>query len=364
MIVITTQCFPPDRGGIEALMGGLGNALHEAGHGVTVFADRVRTANAAAFAPPYAVHRFGGLRPIRRWWKAQRVSAFVRDNDVTGIFADSWKSVERLPALRAPIAVLVHGTEIPVSPSPSKRARIAATLGRAHAVVVNSQYTASVVRPYLADGDKRLHLVRPPIGPQAEPSDAARAAFGATIAGRAPVILTVARLEPRKGIDMIIAAMPAVLRVYPNALYVVAGDGADRERLQGLAAREGVAERVRFVGAVDGDNKAAIYAAADVFAMPSRRIGNSVESFGIAYLEAAWYGAPALAGNDGGAADAVSDGETGLLCDGADGPSVTETLLKLLDEKRRTTLGAAARARAHGPAQWAQSLPLYLNALR
>jgi phosphatidylinositol alpha-1,6-mannosyltransferase len=121
---------------------------------------------------------------------------------------------------------------------------------------------------------------------------------------------------------------------------------------------------VRFVGAVDGDIKAATFAAADVFAMPSRRIGNSVESFGIAYLEAGWYGAPSLAGNDGGAADAVSDGETGLICDGGNPDSVADALLQLLDEARRKPLGAAARARAHGSAQWASTLPAYLAALR
>jgi phosphatidylinositol alpha-1,6-mannosyltransferase len=155
-----------------------------------------------------------------------------------------------------------------------------------------------------------------------------------------------------------------VLSVHPNATYLIAGDGVDGERLKALAGATGVADRVRFVGPVDGATKAAIFAAADVFAMPSRRVGNSVESFGIAYLEAAWYGVPSLAGSDGGAADAVADGETGLICDGANADSVAKGLLKLLDETKRIALGACARARAHGPAQWARSLPLYLNALR
>ena len=364
MIVITTQCFPPDRGGIEALMGGLAGALHDAGHGVAVFADRVRTRDAVTFAPPYALQRFGGLKQLRQWWKARRIAAFVRDNDVTGIFADSWKSVERLTAVRAPLAVLVHGTEIPAAPSASKRARITAALARAHSVIVNSHYTASAVRPFLADGDKRVRIIRPPIGMQPEPSAAAREAMAAVVGKHTPVILTVARLEQRKGIDMVIRALPAVLKTHPNATYLVAGDGSDLARLKSLAESAGVADRVRFVGAVDGDIKAATFAAADVFAMPSRRIGNSVESFGIAYLEAGWYGAPSLAGNDGGAADAVSDGETGLICDGSNPDSVAEMLLKLLDEARRKPLGAAARARAHGPAQWASTLPAYLAALR
>lgn len=364
MIVITTQCFPPDRGGIEALMGGLAGALHEAGNEVAVFADRIRASGARPFAPSYSLRRFGGLRPLRNFWKARTVAAFVRDRNVTGVFTDSWKSAEFLPAISAPITVLVHGTEIPDAPSPRKRARIAATLARAHAVIANSRYTADAVRPYLSDGDRRLRVVHPPIGPQIEPSETARAHVRAIVGESSPVILTVARLEPRKGVDMVIRSMPAVLKAHPNAVYVVAGAGQDLARLQALATESGVADRVRFVGPVDGEIKAAYFAGADVFAMPARKIGNSVESFGIAYIEAGWYGVPALAGRDGGAADAVTDGVTGLICDGGNAESVATQLLSLLDDARRNPLGAAARARARGPSQWAATLPLYLDALK
>ena len=66
MIVISTQTFPPDRGGMEALMGGLADSLHAAGHKVMVFADRVHEANASVPEKPYPVLRFGGPRPLRR----------------------------------------------------------------------------------------------------------------------------------------------------------------------------------------------------------------------------------------------------------------------------------------------------------
>ena len=231
-------------------------------------------------------------------------------------------------------------------------------------MIANSRYTADAVRPYLTNSDKRLRVVHPPIGPQIEPPEAARAQVGAIVGKHAPVILTVARLEPRKGIDMVIRAMPAVLRAHPNAAYVVAGAGEDLARLQALAAESGVGDRVRFVGPVDGEIKAAYFAGADVFAMPARKIGNSVESFGIAYIEAGWYGVPALAGHDGGAADAVTDGVTGLICDGGSAGSVTAKLLSLLDDAQRKPFGAAARVRARGPSQWAATLPLYLDALK
>jgi phosphatidylinositol alpha-1,6-mannosyltransferase len=98
--------------------------------------------------------------------------------------------------------------------------------------------------------------------------------------------------------------------------------------------------------------------------MPARRVGNSVESYGLVYVEAAWYGVPSLAGHDGGAGDAVLDERTGLLCDGSDATDVTRQLLRLLgDAELKQRLGEGARKRARGAAQWSASIKLYLDAL-
>lgn len=364
MIVVTTQCFPPDRGGIEALMGGLADTLSAQGRDVSVFADRIHVRDVPERSTPYPVRRFGGPRPLRRWLKARAVAAAVRAGKVEGVFADSWKSAELLPPLSVPLAVLVHGTEIPVAPSASKRARIERTFARAHAVIVNSAYTGDVIAPYLSDGRARIRLVHPPIAPQIVPSEGALSRARTFVPSSKPVLLTVARLEERKGVDTVIRAMPEVLKVHPDAIYVVAGPGDDRPRLEQMARDLGVGGRVLFTGAVDGEPKAALYANADVFAMPTRRVGNSVESYGLVYVEAAWYGVPSLAGRDGGAGDAVLDEQTGLLCDGRDPADVTRQLLRLLgDAELRQRLGDGAKQRARGPAQWSESIKLYLDAL-
>lgn len=363
MILIATQCFPPDRGGIENLMGGLAEALHARGEALHVFADRAR---AAGDEPgPYKVTRFGGFKPLRRRLKAYAIARAVREQKAKGVFADSWKSVELLAPLGVPVVVLAHGMEFPASPSAGKRARIAKALAKAHCIIANSAYTALQVKPYLADGERRLRIVNPPIGPQPEASPKALNAIDAVIAGRSPVLLTLARLEPRKGVDMVIRALPQIVKSHPGAVYLVAGGGGDRARLEQIAKDSGVAQSVHFAGAVDGEAKAALFASADLFVMPTRREGNSVEGFGIVFIEAGWYGVPALAGRDGGAVDAVRDETTGLLCNATDPIDVARQIERLLSDgalKRR--LGAAASQRARGPGQWTTAITQYLDALK
>jgi phosphatidylinositol alpha-1,6-mannosyltransferase len=130
---------------------------------------------------------------------------------------------------------------------------------------------------------------------------------------------------------------------------VVVGDGDRRRALEALAAELGVADAVRFAGSVSEAERDAWLGRAHVFAMPSRVPEDGVggEGFGIAYLEAAARGLPAVAGDRGGAVDAVVDGETGLLVDATDPGAVAEALVTLLtDAPLRERLGAAARARA------------------
>lgn len=365
MILITTQNFPPDRGGIQSLLGGLADALHAAGEEVVVFADRIHETDVVDAAKPYRVRRFGGLRPLRRRMKAWAIAKFVKAHKVEGIFADSWKSVELLSGIDVPISVLVHGSELPHAPSASKKARIASALAKAHAVVTNSAFSAGEAKPYLSDGDKRLRVVHLPIAEQIAPSPSALEKVRGVIASEGPVILTVARLEERKGFDTVIRAMPEILKHHPTAVYVAAGGGDDLDRLKQVAEREGVPHFVRFVGPVDGEVKAAYYANADVFAMPARRIGNSVESFGLVYIEAGWYGVPSVAGRDGGASDAVIDGVSGLISDSFDVHDVARKISTLLDDAAlRSRLGDGARKRARDELNWANVLPRYLATLR
>jgi len=362
LFAIVTQCFGPDVGGVEVLMTGLADALAAAGEKIEVFADRAHSTE--AFERPYPIQRFGFLRPVRRQMKRQAIARAFETTGLEGVLADSWKSVEAIPPIAAPIAVLAHGMELPPDASPRKARRIFSAFGRARAIIANSAYTAERARRFVKDDGPPIIVVPPPIPAQSEPNAEALAEIDALIAGRSPVLATLARLEPRKGIDAVLRALPAVRRAFPRAVYLVAGGGADSNRLEALAGSLGVEDAVHFLGRIDEAQKAALLTRADLFVMPTRRDGDSIEGFGIAYIEAAFRGKPALAGRAGGASDAVIDGETGLLCDGANDAEIEAALRRLLsDEPLRKRLGAAAQARARSELTWSVALPRYLAAL-
>jgi len=365
MILIVTQTFAPAKGGMETYMTSLAEELARAGREIVVFAD----GDDKTYAPQadYSLRRFSGWRPLRRWKKRRAVAALFNERIIEGVFCDSWKSVEALPRIfSAPIVILAHGAEYPVSPTEHKQERITEALTRASKILANSRFTADLVRPYLSKpDDKRLIIAHPPISPLLNPSTEAQEKMRKFIGERYPVISVVARLEPRKGIDRVIAALPAVILKHPKVLFLIGGGGEDQERLQALAEEKGVAKHVFFLGVLDDDKKLALLGNSDVFAMPVRRVGTSVEGFGISYIEAGWFGVPSLGGAGSGAEDAVMDGKTGLLCDGENQTEVTQKLLKLLDDETlRRKLGQAAKKRAQQELVWAKALPKFLLALQ
>lgn len=146
------------------------------------------------------------------------------------------------------------------------------------------------------------------------------------------VILCAARMVPRKGQDTLIRALPLVRRSVPDAVLLLVGGGSYEPRLRQLAAAGGMDRAVVFAGAQPHDALPPFYAAADAFAMPcrTRRGGLEIEGLGIVFLEAAAAGLPVLAGDSGGAPDAVRDGETGHVVDGRSPRAVADRLIAML----------------------------------
>src|SRR5205807_594509 len=169
-----------------------------------------------------------------------------------------------------------------------------------------------------------------------------------------PVVVCVSRLVPRKGQDVLIRAMPAIRRRVPDVALLIVGGGPYRSELERMAA-DAPPHSVFFSGEVSEDELPLHYAAGDVFAMPcrSRYLGLEVEGWGNVFLEAAACGKPSVAGGSGGAAEAVVDGETGLVVDGRHVGQVAEAAAGLLaDPQRARAIGKAGRARVERSHTW------------
>ncbi|MGW3627860.1 glycosyltransferase family 4 protein, partial [Streptomyces sp. NPDC000880] len=149
-----------------------------------------------------------------------------------------------------------------------------------------------------------------------------------------PVVVCVSRLVPRKGQDTLILAMPEILAKVPDAVLLIVGGGPYEKGLRKLANETGVGQSVRFTGSVPWGELPAHYGAGDVFAMPcrTRRGGLDVEGLGIVYLEASATGLPVVAGDSGGAPDAVLDGETGWVVRGGSAGESAERIVALLED--------------------------------
>src|SRR5207249_7603309 len=162
------------------------------------------------------------------------------------------------------------------------------------------------------------------------------------------LVVGVSRLVPRKGFDVLIEAAARLVVAYPGLELAISGAGRDRRHLERLAARRQAP--VRFLGRVPNHDLPALYACADVFAMACRTrwAGLEQEGFGIVFLEAAACGVPQVAGDSGGASEAVVDGETGFVVRRPhDGTAVAAALSRLLDDPGLCRAqGRAARTRA------------------
>jgi phosphatidylinositol alpha-1,6-mannosyltransferase len=249
---------------------------------------------------------------------------------------------------RKPYFVYVHALEI----TPRKYRRLFSfLLHGAAGIVTGSRYAKDLVVSYFKIPASEVDLVRPGVDPElVRAADDAREAREIKKPGDR-VLLSVGRLagdERYKGHDVVIQALPVILRRIPRCYYWIVGSGDDVERLKAVARDAGVSGNVKFWGRVA--DVAPFYRECDIFVMINRRVFEDgmekTEGFGLVFLEASLFAKPVIAGRCGGALDAVVDGRTGLLVDPESPAEVAAAVLALLKcpvEAKR--LGAAGRER-------------------
>lgn len=364
MIAITTQNFAPDIGGMQAYLTGLADALAQKGHTVSVYCDAPRQASARCvpFDREYEMVRFGGPPPWRRWRKARAVARRILSGAVSAVVADSWKSIEYLPhgtKSHTRIVCLAHGAEFLVQPQSAKGRRIGSALAKADLVAANSRFTAELVRPFLkrsADLAVVMPGVNAPLGAAAEyrtkQADSQR-------------LISIARLDPYKGIDAVLRVLPQLRKAFPQLRYDIIGDGKDRERLIAMQRDLGIADIVRFHGRASEQQKSELLNDACLFVLPNRDESGEVEGFGLVFAEASAFGLPCIGGNSGGVSDAIVDGKTGLLVDGCREDEIEAALRRLLtDHGLAEAMARAAHARFWAEFAWPAAIGRFEKVLR
>ncbi|MET7596014.1 glycosyltransferase family 4 protein [Streptomyces sp. NPDC005481] len=356
--LIVTNDFPPRPGGIQAFLHNMALRL-EPGR-LVVYASTWKRGREGAEATaafdaeqPFTVVRDRTTMLLPTPAVTRRAADLLREHGCTSVWFGAAAPLGLMaPALRKAgarrLVATTHGHEAGWAQLPAARQLLRRIGESTDTITYLGEYTRSRIASALTP-EAASRMVQLPPGVDEKTfhpdsgGDAVRARLGLT---DRPVVVCVSRLVPRKGQDTLILAMPRILAAEPETVLLVVGGGPYEKELRRLAHATGVAGSVRFTGAVPWSELPAHYGAGDVFAMPcrTRRGGLDVEGLGIVYLEASATGLPVVAGDSGGAPDAVLDGETGWVVRGGAPEEAADRIVTLLgDAELRRRMGERGR---------------------
>ncbi|MFE0461120.1 glycosyltransferase family 4 protein, partial [Kitasatospora sp. NPDC058965] len=352
--LIVTNDFPPRQGGIQQFIHNM--AVRQPAGSIVVYASSWRDGSeVAAFdaEQPFPVIRDRSTMLLPTPRVTRRAAQVLRAEGCDTVWFGAAAPLGLMaPALRRAgarrLLGMTHGHEAAWAQLPVARQLLRRIGEGTDTLTYLGEYTRSRIAAAVGPGPaaRMAHLP-----PGVDEKTFHPGSGGAEVRARLgltdrPVVVCVSRVVPRKGQDTLIEAWPAVLREQPEAVLLVVGGGPYLPELRKLAQARGVADSVVFTGPVPWAELAAHYGAGDVFAMPcrTRRGGLDVEGLGIVYLEASATGLPVVAGDSGGAPDAVLEGETGFVVPGGSATAVAQKLTLLLaDGALRRRLGENGR---------------------
>ncbi len=322
--------FPPDLGGMAELAQGLASALAEIDE-VTVFTRPGHHLADARFQQQAVLS--GKLAADARTLATAKVDVWLGLN--AGLMPLATQ-------LEKPFYIYLHGNDflnpwlacggwIDLFAKPYcaplrkqlRRAAIRRHEGSARGLFTNSHGTADAIKRHLGIPGHRIQVVPPGV-------DSVFFQSKETQRGQLLRLLTVSRLSryvPRKNIDGVLRAVHLLADTLPIQ-YTVVGDGDDLPRLRCLATELGIADRVTFTGRADKKALLTHYAEADLFVLASLASAHDVEGFGIVYMEAAAAGVPSLCSREGGAIDAVEEGENGVVLASSSPQAIADGVLE------------------------------------
>ena len=358
-LLILTYEFPPLPGGIGRYCATLAKGLIGLGHEVLVFIPR--QINGAESAVPGAevrcVPRYQG--PLRHFIDAYRlyqVAQFYDPDYVLATHSFSFTPVGSLSFvynLRYALAIIgsdvQHYAAAKGATGVLRRFLFQRALRQAKALICISRYSGELLRAVLPIPPNKLCTVYMGLDEQRFiQSDEERVKFLREKLGLEgkTILLTVARLVPRKGYDQMLKALRRIVSTYPDIHYLIVGRGPDEARLRRMVRNLELVPNVTFAGYVPEEELNNYYDLADIYVMPSRQEGEEVEGFGLAFIEASARGVPVIGGRHGGVPEAILDGQTGYLVDPLNPDEIAKRVVELIeDPSLRQKLGEQGRKR-------------------
>ena len=368
-ILITAFDFPPRWGGVATYSWQVAKTMHELGYEVTV----VTRASNIKFQTEFEVLNYklpnAGISslPILGF----HLVRLLKSREFDHIFSTLWLPggaaiwiVKKLFKISTPHSIAVHAMEIIESQETLKKRfrnklnplKIK-TFTYANSIFCVSQFTKKLLLSLIPVNENKVTVVHNGADPkQFYPDHKKNACY--------PTLVTACRLQPNKGIDQVIKALPCLINQFPKLQYNIIGDGPDRKRLTRLANMMQVTDSVNFLGKIDPPELLKQFQSADLFIMLSRKEKHFVEGFGLVFLETALCGTPSLGGDSGGIPDAIIDGQTGWLVDPYDLSKIEAKLLDLLSNEdllRKT--GQSALEKTQKERTWKHCVENLLTAI-
>ena len=340
MYLIVTRAFPPELGGMQSLMWGLTKEMSK-NFMIKVFADYQENHKEFDEKENFSIERVGGIKFLRKIRKAQLINEFLKENKIQGVIADHWKSLELIKTDKKKYC-LIHGKEINHPKESSLNKRIINVLNNVEKVIANSEYTKNLAINNGVNKEKII-VIHPGVNPAQVLNKKSLEKVESLLKIKTPRLITVSRFDKRKNHQKIIMALRNLKQLYPDIVYICIGYGDEEENIKKLVQELDLSSQVMFFKDITNDLKNSLITKSNIFVMPSVIHKNSVEGFGIAYVEAAQYGVPSLGGKDGGAADAIEHEKTGLICDGNNLDDIYSSINSMLENKKYLEYGKGAK---------------------
>lgn len=361
--------FKPATGGIADYIHNLAFHLQLSGDEVTILAPFIAGTNCSDFdqKQPYTIIRF----PIipykilnfvpRHLFYAGLLSRTIKEVKPDCVFFGNWNSY--VPTLqlvcflhKIPCFLFVYGMEINNrNLFFINRALQKISFETVSYIISISGFTKTLCQKK-GIKEEKIFIVQPGVNPEKFrpqiPKIEARRRLDIPLNQK--MILSVGRLIERKGFDKAIQSVALLQRDIDNFVYIIIGDGPQKEYLMTLVNKLNLGEKVIFKGNVTDEEKILYYYSADVFLMPNRELPDGdVEGFGIVFLEANLCGIPVIAGNSGGAVEAVEHNKSGILVDGNDVQSIYKALQTLLlNDRLAQNMGLDGKKRVENEFLW------------